>query len=138
MGKNVKARLATLLEGCAEVTPERFALLMNVTQASATYLRKLLRETRTPLHPLVEGVRQDTPENLVLTLNRLSELYTEQPRETRAAVLDARDHAHFALRRAPRDLWRNKVTLHLNNWLENPGIYPIWVTLRPVPKSLPA
>jgi len=35
-------------------------------------LRKLLRETAVPLAPLVEGVRQDTFENLARTLIRSS------------------------------------------------------------------
>ncbi len=134
MGKNIRARLAALLEACPEVTPEFFTMLLNETQASSTYLRKLLRETETPLHPLIEGVRQDTVANLVRTLVSLSELYASRPKETRAAVLEAKTHARFSLRRAPNDAWRNEVLVHLNIWLENPGIYPVWVTLHPVLK----
>ena len=130
MAKNVKARLKVLLEKSAEISSARFAELISETQASASYLKRLLREAAMPMHPLVEGVRQDCAENLRRTLGALAELYKSNPQETRALVLEAKSHARFVLRRAPDDLWRNEVLLHLNTWLENPAVYPVWSSLR--------
>ena len=82
------------------------------------------------MHPLVEGVRQDCAENLRRTLKALAELYQSNPQESRGLVLEAKSHARFVLRRTPDDPWRNEVLLHLNTWLENPAVYPIWSSLR--------
>ncbi len=130
MAKNVKAHLQALLENSPEITLARFAELLSETHASSAYLKKLLRATEIRLHPLVEGVRQDCTENLRRTLKALAALYPSNPQETRALVLEAKSHARFVLRRSPDDSWRNEVLLHLNTWLENPTIYPVWSSLR--------
>ena len=130
MAKNVKARLQILLENSAAITPSRFTELLSATHVSPSYLKRLLREAAIPMHPLVEGVRQDCVENLGCTLRALAELYPSNPQESRGLVLEAKSHARFVLRRAPEDSWRNEVLLHLNTWLENPAVYPIWSSLR--------
>ena len=43
---------------------------------SNTYLKKLLRDSQHPLHPLVEGVRQDSMEELERTLLGLECIYS--------------------------------------------------------------
>ena len=130
MAKSVKKQVPALLSGVDEVTPEIFEALCILTGASDTYLKKLLREQSVPLHALIEGVRQDTSENLSRTLTALATLYAAQPKPARAAVLESKQHTLLALRRNPPDRWRKRVLLHLNTWLENPVIYPIWDKLQ--------
>ena len=130
MAKNVKQQVPALLSGVDQVTPEIFQLLLSQTGAGETYLKKLLRAQSVPLHPLIEGVRQDRPENLTRTLSSLATLYAAQPEPARARVLESKRHALLALRRNPADPWRKLVLLHLNTWLENPVIYPIWCKLQ--------
>ena len=130
MAKNVKQQLPALLSGVEQVTPELFALLLIQTGTSESYLKKLLREQPVPLHPLIEGVRQDHPQNLTRTLNALATLYATQPKPARATVLESKRHTLLALRRNSLDPWRNLVLQHLNTWLENPDIYPLWAQLQ--------
>lgn len=130
MAKNVKQQVPDLLSGVSEVSPELFSLLLSQTGASESYLRKLLREQPIKLHPLVEGVRQDHPENLTRTLDALADLYPTQAKSARAIVLESKRHAALALGRDPLDPWRKLVLVHLNTWLENPTIYPLWSKLQ--------
>ena len=130
VGKNVKQQLPKLLSGVDMVGPEIFKLLISQTGASETYLKRLLREQAVPLHPLIEGVRQDNPENLSRTLNALAALYEAEARPARATVLESKRHTLLALSRRPLDPWRKLVLLHLNTWLENPTIYPLWSKLQ--------
>ena len=130
MAKNLKARLDLILAGCEEVTSAKFSELLVETGSNATYLRRVLRKSSIPLHPLVEGVQQDSRANLIRTLGALANLYPEHPKEIRSVVLEAKNHTRFALGRYPNDLWRSEVWLHLNTWLENPSIYPLWAALR--------
>ena len=130
MGKNVKGRLTDLLTGVEEVSPQLFEELLVATGASANYLRRLLRGTGIGLHPLVEGVRQDRLENLCRTLSALSDIYDTEPKRSRACVLESKRHAHILLVKNPADAWRKQVLLHLNTWLENPSIYPVWSRLQ--------
>jgi hypothetical protein len=130
VARNVKGQLEKLLEGVEFITPAVFEELIQTTGASPDYLRRLLRQTQVSLHPLIEGVRQDTIENLARTLSKLAEVYAEQPKEARASVLESKRHTQLALQRKPGDTWRRTVLLHLNTWLENPAIYPIWAALQ--------
>ncbi len=130
MGKNVKRQLPVLLEGVELVSPEVLERLLVETGASVSYLRRLLREMPVKLHPLVEGVRQDGLENLCRTLTGLSEVYALDPKASRDCVLESKRHAQILLARKPEDAWRKVVLLHLNTWLENPAIYPVWSRLQ--------
>jgi hypothetical protein len=109
---------------------------------SARYLRDLVRDSGVPLHPLVEGVRQDTFEHLADTLTRLSEVY-ESARATpdratqsacRGLVIEAKDHARWSLRRLGDSQDEQKVKTEMIEWmivwLENPEIFPVWARLR--------
>jgi hypothetical protein len=105
---------------------------------SGEYLRRLLRQSGVPLAPLVEGVRQDTLEDLERTLLALQREYeaADEPGRTasRREVIAAKDRARWALRRLPhpdprRDL-KQEMTLWMLTWLENPAIFPAWLTLR--------
>ena len=130
MGKNVKRQLPELLARVEEVSPQLFLQLVAETGASAAYLRRLLRETKIHLHPLVEGVRQDSFANLCRTLSALSDLYAAEPKASRAAVLESKRHAQILVAKDPGDAWRKQVLLHLNTWLENPSIYSVWSRLQ--------
>jgi hypothetical protein len=92
-------------------------------------LRKLLRESGWPLDPLIEGVRQDTLEELERTLLALLEEYLHavdpaRKQACRHTVITAKDHARFrADEKAEAILW-------MLTWLENPAVFPTWVRLR--------
>jgi hypothetical protein len=126
MPKSSQARLAQAITGYVQITPSDFAHLATSLEIPESRLRRLLREYAIPIHPLVEGVRQDTSANLTRTLRQLA----EHPNEARPLVLEAKQHARFAQRRHPDDPWRAEILLHLQTWLENPSIYPTWSKLR--------
>ena len=130
MGKNVKGRLRELLIGVEEVGPQLFEVLVVETGASVSYLRRLLRASALRLHPLVEGVRQDSLENLCRTLSGLSDVYGVESKRCRDCVLESKRHTQILLAREPGNAWRKQVLLHLNTWLENPSIYPVWSRLQ--------
>lgn len=129
MAKNVKSTLARLLPGHPRITPAVFASLLAATGASASYLRRLLRESAVPLDPLVEGVRQTPPAELVRTLAALATEYASHPAAARALVLESKRHCLLNLRRSPDNAERRHTLLHLNVWLENPPLYPLWASL---------
>jgi hypothetical protein len=138
MGTSAKQRLRAALEinpELAEITPSAFAQLSADLQIPPGRLRRLLREETVKCHPLVQGVRQDSPQNLSSSLTALSAEYPASPKECRELVLESKQHARFALRRDESDPWRTEVLLHLNTWLENPEVYPIWKTMREKHKS---
>lgn len=100
--------------------------------------RELLRECGLPLAPLLEGVRQDTFENLERTLLLLWQEYAaadrEGRRQCRALVIAAKDHARLAARnpKVSEDKRQQKeeMLLWILTWLENPGAFELWVGLR--------
>lgn len=108
---------------------------------SDAYLRKLLRESGAPLHPLVEGVRQGSLEELERSLRILAEFYTlgdpERRMKIRRLAITAKDHARLAARskNATEEQRREKaeMILWLTTWLENPPLFPDWVRLRRAP-----
>lgn len=124
---------------------ELSSLLAPVTEG---YLRKLVREAGLPMAPLVEGVRQDSLQDLertLLALEREYETASEAADRTRTksirrAVISAKDHARFALARlAPeKRAQREEMILWMTTWLENPGAFPAWVELRKKARAGPA
>lgn len=97
----------------------------------------MLRESGWPLAPLVEGVRQENFEELERTLRALAEEYEagdkERKKKYRRVVMEGKDHAKFATRRAKDEAVRARKTEMVEwmmVWLENPGIFPAWVELR--------
>jgi hypothetical protein len=129
VAKNVKPTLARLLPGLDCITPAVFTSLLAATGATPSYLRHLLRDSDVPLHPLVEGVRQSPPADLIRTLSALSVEYDTQPTPARNLVLESKRHCLLNLRRHPDDVERRHVLIHLNVWLENPPLYPLWARL---------
>jgi hypothetical protein len=111
-------------------------LLARLAPVSEGYLRRLLRDTGLEMAPLVEGVRQDSLAALEGSLLSLGEEYAraqqagdrERARTCRRLVIQAKDHARWALRRGHAG--KEEMILWMLTWLENPGVFPAWVELR--------
>lgn len=105
---------------------------------SGRQLRDLLRESGFPLHPLVEGVRQDDLRQLERTLLGLAQVYrdgdTRVRRRVRALVIEAKNHARLVSRNAKveqaKRSEKEEMILWMLTWLENPGVFDLWVGLR--------
>jgi len=101
---------------------------------SESYLRKLVRECGVPLHPMVEGVRQATLDELEASLRQLLEEYEPgdpgRRRDVRRLVITAKDHARLAGRNPARRADKDEMVLWLTTWLENPPLFPDWVAVR--------
>lgn len=95
-------------------------------------LRRLLRDSGHPCDPLVEGVRQSSLDELERTLVSLSGDYQHHPTLARALVIEAKDHAKFALRRLTGEARaeRERMVEWMLIWLENPPLFPVWNTAR--------
>ncbi|MBK7929942.1 MAG: hypothetical protein IPJ98_21440 [Bryobacterales bacterium] len=141
MGKRISAtqRLRQWLDENrpAAVDPALFEQIRRAIEPiEAGRLRRLLRESGLALHPLVEGVRQESPEALERTLAALSEVYEagtlEMKRRCRDEVIEARQHALWAqarlagAERAEREGMRATMLV----WLENPGVFAAWAAAR--------
>jgi hypothetical protein len=118
----------------ADHAPERVGLSEweEIRQAlapvSGSYLRRLLRESGVPLDSLVEGVRQEDLDSLKRSLLALLLEYKSGfAKEARRLVIEAKDHARFALKKHPE---KQEMILWMVTWLENPEIFPQWVELR--------
>ncbi len=113
------------------IDPGQFAALAaQLAPISTSYLRHLLRDSGVPLDALVEGVRQDSFDHLARTLSALSAAYEQNPKPARALVLEAKAHAKLALRRDPNPAARQLKIDWMIRWLENPPIFPLWVSLQ--------
>jgi hypothetical protein len=102
--------------------PERDSIRSVIAPISDGYLRKLLRGSGCPLAPLVEGVRQEDLDALERSL-----LAMPRDNEGRKCVIEAKDHAKFALKTHPE---KEEMILWMITWLENPEIFEQWVKLR--------
>lgn len=105
-------------------TAEWEALRAAVAPVSEGYLRRLLRESGAALSPLVEGVRQ---EDLAALERTLLALRAEDRTQARRLVIEAKQHARWALPKHPE---KEEMILWMLTWLENPEIFPAWVALR--------
>ena len=116
---------------------------------SESYLRRLVRECGWPLDPVVEGVRQDSFEELERTLLALQREYLlaaeagqrERARLCRQAVIQAKDHARLAARRAgaspEQRAIKEEMAAWMLLWLENPAVFDTWLSLRKKAGALP-
>ncbi len=104
------------------------------------YLRRLVRGAGLPMAPLVEGVRQESFDELERTLKALANEYLDameagekvRAKQVRRAVISAKDHARFAAVRLEGEAReaREEMLLWILTWLENPGVFPAWMELR--------
>jgi hypothetical protein len=129
----ILAALGISSVGEGDVTAIRSAL----APISDSYLRKLLRSAEIPLAPLVEGVRQESFDQLERTLLALLGEYEAgdhtRQMQCRRAVIEAKDHARFAARKAveeARKAEKEEMVLWMITWLENPAVFREWVDLR--------
>jgi hypothetical protein len=107
------------------IGPEEWtAIRIALAPISDSYLRRLLRVSGTALHPLVEGVRQEDFDALERTLLAL---LREERRAARTLIIEAKDHAKWALKKHPE---KEEMVLWMLTWLENPGIFPQWLAIR--------
>lgn len=134
------ARLAALIrehEWCRISDPEFEVVRSALAPVSESHLRRLLRASGLPLDPLIEGVVQDDFETLERSLRALEQEYSagdrERARRARAAVITARQHAIWAVRRSAdpsRAAAKEEMILWMLTWLENPPLFPAWIELR--------
>jgi hypothetical protein len=119
--------------------PEFAELMTSLAPISEGYLRKLLRDSGTPLTPMIAGVRQSTLDELEASLLALLDEYEQGDPPRRAAVrrlvITAKDHARWASRKprsASSDPSSSKpeMILWMITWLENPPLFRDWVKLR--------
>jgi len=132
-----RARVVTWLEHSGLITVgdiEFHTMLAELAPIDAHGLRRALRDCGIPLSPFAEGVCQRTFEELERTLIALGIEYevsaAERRRSIRALVITARDHARLAARRTKSAPLKKEMVLWMNTWLENPGAFPLWVSLR--------
>jgi hypothetical protein len=109
-----------------------------IAPVSDSYLRKLVRSTGLRMSPAVEGVSQDSFAELERTLIAMQQGYedatTENRRKYRVAVITAKDHAKWALRKQgidpARKLEKEEMLLWMLTWLENPALFSTWLAIR--------
>jgi hypothetical protein len=145
-----------LLEYLAERKPaiigeaewrEILSLLAPVTES---YLRKLLAATAVPVAQPFAGVRQSSFDELERSLRDLEQAYTkavqlsdrEQARLIRRVVIRSKDHAKLAAQNprlsAQKRAEKKEMADWMLVWLENPGVFPLWVELRKKARGEPA
>ena len=142
-GKNsVRRQLSEFLvdHGGAPVTEALWAEIRECfPSTSSGYLRRLLRDSGAPLVPMVEGIRQDSFDELGRTLLALEREYAAADEEDRRGVcrrlvIEAKDHARFAARRkstpAEKRVIKEEMIQWMLVWLDNPEMFPTWLRLR--------
>ena len=142
--KTAKTALAKWLAARQPVPLDEaeFEAICRVLSKSPDYVRKLLRESGVALNPFVEGVRQDSFDELARTLLALEKEYTEagaqhdaeRQRACRKLVIKAKDHARWSVQipkiRAARLAAKHEMIAWMLVWLENPEVFPDWLRLR--------
>ena len=97
-------------------------------------LRQLLREMKVPMEPLVAGVDQSSFPALEASLLAFLEVYQQgESRACRRLVIQAKDHARWASRRAKDEAKRREkqeMAAWMLTWLENPPLFPPWARMR--------
>lgn len=110
------------------------ALRRELAPVSDGHLRKLLRESGVRLVPLVEGVRQESLETLEASLLALLEEFERGDRAQQTAVrklvIEAKDHARWAMKNPEKREIKEEMVLWMLTWLENPSLFRDWVALR--------
>jgi hypothetical protein len=96
-------------------------------------LRQALRESGLKLDPIVEGVRQDSLQDLARTLTALQHEYQsadgnrDRMKRIRLLVIESKAHARFASRRKPE---KQEMIEWMLVWLRDPSLFDVWVRLR--------
>ena len=91
-------------------------------------LRRAVRNSGIPLTPLVEGVRQDTFENLARSLVALQHEYeATRDQRIRAMIIESKAHARLAALKRPE---KREMVEWMLVWLHDPSLFETWVRLR--------
>lgn len=127
----------------AAISEERWReLAALLAPISESYLRDLLHATGIPIAQPMGGVRQGSFEELEASLLELEKEYAmavargDRTRATacRRAVIQAKDRARLISRSEKVDAEKRRQKAEMAEWmlvwLENPGIFAAWVTLR--------
>lgn len=127
----------------AAISEERWReLAALLAPISESYLRDLLQATGIPIAQPMGGVRQGSFEDLEASLLELENEYAmavaqgDRKRATacRRAVIQAKDRARLISRSEKVDAEKRRQKAEMTEWmlvwLENPGIFAAWVTLR--------
>ncbi|MGD0620830.1 MAG: hypothetical protein ABSB67_24665 [Bryobacteraceae bacterium] len=132
-----RARLSAMIAGSGWTSigeAEFEQLRTDLAPVSDHELRRLLREKQLPLAPLVEGVRQNSLQDLERTLRALALEYAPGGPDRRQAIRDlvitARNHARLAARRSEVASEKAEMILWMKTWLENPDTFETWVAIR--------
>ena len=143
--KSIKQELREYLES---ERPDRITgtewreLLERFAPVSETYLRDLLRQSGLPFEQPFAGVNQHTFEELEQSLRDLLAVYgaavsagdRERARYCRRQVIAAKDRAKFLAanpqKPAGKRTEKGEMALWMLVWLENPEVFPAWVTAR--------
>jgi len=122
-----------------ELWRELAALLAPISES---YLRDLLQATGLPIAQPMGGVRQGSFEDLEASLLEIESEYAmavahgDPTRATacRRAVIQAKDRARLVSKKENVDPEKRRQKAEMTEWmlvwLENPGIFAAWVTLR--------
>lgn len=106
----------------------------SLAPVSESYLRKLVRDSAVALHPLVEGVRQSTLDELEATLLRLLVEYepgdAARRMKVRRLVITAKEHARLASRNPQHRVQKQEMILWMTTWLDNPPLFRDWIAIR--------
>jgi hypothetical protein len=116
------------------VTESVFAELVRASpNIKERTLRQALRESSLKLDPIVEGVRQDSLQELARTLTALQHEYQaatgnrDRMQRIRSLVIESKTHARFASRRKPE---KQEMIEWMLVWLRDPSLFDTWVRLR--------
>ena len=104
-------------------------ILAELTQAfpKLRSLRKAVRDSGVALVPIVEGVRQDSFENLARTLVALQHEYeANRDERIRAMVIQSKAHARLASLKRPE---KREMVEWMLVWLNDPSLFETWVRL---------
>lgn len=139
-GESKKSKLAAFLKerSIGYIDEAVWAeIAMALAPVSESYLRGLVRESGVRLSATVEGVNQSGFDDLERTLVALAREYegsdAMRRRALRDSVIGAKDRARFSAERAKDDAkktMKEEMLLWMRTWLENPVLFPEWVTLR--------
>lgn len=135
-----RAKLAARIEGVQRIDESIWEeLKRDLAPISDSYLRSLLRESGCQLPPLIEGVRTTDLAEAERTLCALAAEYepaSEESRKScRSLVLDAKQRLRWRLKRTGEPVGSvgtilEEMLLWTSTWLENPVLFPEWVSLR--------
>jgi hypothetical protein len=143
--KSKKALLAAYLkdENLSQVTEREWReIVTRLAPVSESYLRRLLADVAIPVEQPFAGVRQRTFEELEGSLLAMAEVYARaketgdraRAQQCRNAVIQAKDHARFAVRSPKtspeKKAQKEEMIQWMLVWLDDPGVFPAWIKLR--------